>query len=39
MTPPATRDTSPAIVDLLRAANADLRSRLFEAEEMIRAIQ
>jgi len=39
MTPPATRDTSPAIVDLLRAANADLRSRLLEAEETIRAIQ
>jgi PAS domain S-box-containing protein len=39
MTPPATRDTSPAIVELLRAANADLRSRLLEAEETIRAIQ
>jgi len=39
MTPPALRETTPAVVDLLRAANADLRSRLIEAEETIRAIQ
>jgi len=39
MTPPATRETTPAVVELLRAANADLRARLVEAEETIRAIQ
>jgi PAS domain S-box-containing protein len=35
----ATRDGSAPTVELLRAANADLRSRLAEAEETIRAIQ
>jgi PAS domain S-box-containing protein len=39
MRPPAVRETTATVVDLLRAANADLRSRLIEAEETIRAIQ